>query len=469
MSVDVPSTVSLPPPTRVRYTVLAFLGVLALILYVDRICISKAVTDIELELKISDTAMGFVLAAFTLAYCLFEVPAGAWGDRYGSRGVLTRIVVWWSVFTALTGTAGGLVSLLLIRFLFGAGEAGAFPNTARILARWFPAARRGPAQGVITTMALIGAAVSPTIAAYLIKAVGWRWAFAIFSLPGFVWAVAFYRWYRDNPATHPSVNEAERQFIGGPSANADIEHPRIPWRRVLTSANIWLLGGVVACSAFNTYLYFSWYPTYLEKGRGVGPITSGWLSSLVLAGGAIGGILGGFLSDALIHATGDRRASRRGLGCLALASGGALLLVGLHIDDPLVAAAWTALSMLSVNMTLASWWGAVADISGRHVGALFGLMNSLGGIGAIASQLFMGRFADWMGDLGFHGRAQWDPAFYVYAGILFLGAFGWLFVDTTRAVVPAADEPHAVPCRNEHEIDGTKRETNPISEARNPA
>jgi MFS family permease len=430
--------------------VLAFLGALALILYVDRICISKAVTAIEQELDISHTNMSYVLAAFTLAYCLFEVPAGAWGDRHGSRGVLARIVVWWSVFTALTGAASGLWSLLIIRFLFGAGEAGAFPNTARILARWFPADRRGPAQGLITTTALIGGAVSPTIAAYLIGSVGWRWAFVVFSLPGFIWAAAFYGWFRDNPATHPAVNDAERQLIGAANVSTtDIRHPSVPWRLVVKSANVWLLGGVIACSAFNTYLYFSWYPTYLEKGRGVDDITSGWLASLVLTGGAVGGTLGGFFSDFLIRRTGDRRASRRVLGCFALSMSAVLLLVGLHTDDPLGAAGWTALAVLTVNLTLASWWGAVADISGRHVGALFGLMNSIGGVGAIASQLFLGRFADWMGDLGFQGRAQWDPAFYLYAGILLVGACGWLAIDTTHSIEPAelpvVPEPTAEP------------------------
>ena len=423
---------------------LAFLCVLAFIFYVDRICISKAVSVIEADLHISHTEMSYVLAAFTLAYCLFEVPTGWWGDRYGSRGVMTRIVIVWSVFTALTGAAFSLWSLILIRFLFGAGEAGAFPNTARILARWFPPERRGPAQGLINTTALIGAAFAPAAAAYAIAAVGWRWSFVIFSLPGFVWAVVFYRWYRDDPAEHPAVNEAERRLIGcdeGPPKNVSDSspvprhHPPIPWRAVLTSANVWLLGGVVACLAFNTYLYFSWYPTYLKEGRGIeDDVLAGWLASMVLAGGAVGSILGGFVSDALIRGTGNRRASRCGLGCCSLLAAGVLLLAGVHTDEPILAAIWTALGVLASQMMMATWWGAVADISGRHLGALFGLMNSMGGVGAIASQLFLGRFVDYMKQCGFTGRAQWDPAFYVYAVMLFLGAFGWLFIDTTRPV-----------------------------------
>lgn len=430
-------SMSLPPPTRGRYKVLAFLCVLALILYIDRICISKAVPAIEADLGISHTAMGFVLAAFTAAYCLFEVPTGSWGDRHGSRGVMTRIVLWWSAFTALTGAALGLWSLLLVRFLFGAGEAGAFPNTARVLGRWFPAEGRGPAQGMVNTTALIGGAVSPAAAAYLIDAVGWRWAFVIFSVPGVVWAIAFHRWFRDNPAGHPAVNEAERRLIGdGLGGPGGIHHPPIPWRRVLTSANVLLLGGVIACSAFNTYLYFSWYPTYLQDARGVESIEAGWLASLVLGVSAVGCIVGGFLSDGLIRFTGNRRASRYAIGCGAMTVAVVFLLVGQHTDDAVVAAIWTAVAMFALHATLPNWWGAVAEVSGRHLGALFGLMNSIGGLGAIASQLFLGRFVDWMGGLGFVGRQQWDPAFYLYEAILLVGAFGWLWIDVTQPVEP---------------------------------
>jgi sugar phosphate permease len=304
-----------PRPTRVRYGVLAFLAVLAFVLYVDRVCIGKAAPAIEAELGLSHTEMGFVFAAFTLAYCLFEVPTGAWGDRHGSRGVLTRIVLWWSAFTALTGAAGTLGSLLLIRFLFGAGEAGALPNTARILARWFPPGRRGPAQGCINSTALVGGAVAPVAAAYLIELIGWRLAFVVFALPGLAWAVVFYRWYRDDPVDHPAVNAAERLLTSGAAAPpGGSGHPPIPWRAVLTSANVWLLGGVISCTAFNSYLVFSWYPTYLEKGRGVDPVEAGWLAGLVLLGGALGSTLGGFLSDWLIRRFGSPRRGRSGLG-----------------------------------------------------------------------------------------------------------------------------------------------------------
>jgi MFS family permease len=419
----------------VRYRVVALLCLLTFILYLDRICISQAASSIESDLKISHTAMGFVLAAFTVAYGLFEVPAGHWGDRHGSRGVLTRIVLWWSLFTALTGAATGLVILLAVRFLFGAGEAGALPNAARVLSRWFPAGARGPAQSAVITSALVGGALAPMVTEYLLGGLGWRWSFVVLAVPGLLWAAAFWWWYRDDPAAHQRTNEAERQYIRAGAAPSDPagKPPPVPWPQVLASANIWLLGGVITCGAFTTYLFFSWYPTYLKEGRGVAPGEAGWMAGLVLAGGALGSTAGGYLSDWLVRRTGSRRA-RRVLGCCALGSAALAMGVSARCDDPWGAAGCCAWACLAIHVQLASWWGAVTEVSGQHLGALFGLMNSLGVPGAVASQLFLGVFVDWLGGLGHVGRARWDPAFSVYGAALLGGAVAWLFVDTTRAI-----------------------------------
>jgi MFS family permease len=427
-------------PTRVRYGVLGFLCSLAFVLYIDRICIGQAASHIEKELGISHSAMGWVFGAFTLAYGLFEVPTGHWGDRYGSRGVLTRIVIWWSFFTALTGAMWGFWSLVVVRFLFGAGEAGALPNAARVIARWFPAGGRGPAQGLIQCLALVGGAVAPPVAAYLIEHVGWRWAFFTFGWLGVVWAVAFYRWFRDDPHSHPDVNEGERALIasGGNEAPGGESHPPIPWGQVLSSANVWLLGGVITCAAFNSYMYFFWYPTYLKEARLLTEAESGLLAGMVLTGGAFGSLSGGFLADWLLSQTGNRRWSRSGIGCGALASGGGLLWSSTMVDDPTLAAACTSVAAFTAFSSIASWWGAVTDISGRHLGALFGLMNSMGVPGAFVSPIFLGWFVDWMKSQGHTGRAQWDPAFAVYSLVLLVGAVGWLFINPTR---PVADAP----------------------------
>jgi sugar phosphate permease len=427
-------------PTKVRYCVLALLCLLAFILYVDRICLGQAAKDIREELGLTKTEIGYVHTAFTVAYSLFEVPAGWWGDKYGSRGVLARIVVWWSVFTALTGGGWGLTSLIVIRFLFGVGEAGAFPNSAQILARWMPLEERGKAQGLVNSMAQIGGVFAPLLTAFLIAWIGWRWTFAVYCLPGLMWAAVFYSWYRDDPQTHPSVNAAERSLIQAGTQKKSGEHPPIPWRAVLSHEMVWLLGLVLACGAFNTYLYFSWYPDYLKEGRNVSPKLAGGLASLVLTGGAIGCISGGFLCDLMAKLPGDPKRSRRLWCCFAFWMGAVLLLIGKQCDSPVIASTWTAASVMFTLSTLASWWSAVTEVSGRHLGALFGLMNSLGGLGAIASQQFVGRFADWMESRGHTGRAQWDPMFYVYAGVLAVGGLTWLLIHPRRSVEDAPSD-----------------------------
>src|SRR5262249_253080 len=147
--------------------------------------------------------------------------------------------------------------------------------------------------------------------------VGWRASFAIFGGIGVVWAVAFYRWFRDDPAQHPAVNAAERQLIAASSGPAPLgeHHPPVPWRRGLTSATLWLMGALMNCGAFVSYLYYSWYPKYLQAARGVPEVASGWLASVVLIGGAVGGVLGGYLTGWVVRRTGNRRWSRCGIGC----------------------------------------------------------------------------------------------------------------------------------------------------------
>jgi MFS transporter, ACS family, glucarate transporter len=178
--------------------------------------------------------------------------------------------------------------------------------------------------------------------------------------------------------------------------------------------------------------------TYLQEARTVTPALSGWLAGVVLAGGALGSTAGGYLGDWLVRATGDRRRTRRVIGFCTLGSAALAMVASVRCDSPWASALCCAWACLAVHLQLASWWGAVTEFSGPHLGALFGLMNSLGVPGAVASQLFLGRFVDYLGALGHVGRAQWDPAFYLYGIVLVAGAVCWLFVDTTKTLAPSS-------------------------------
>lgn len=428
---------SSPVGTRARFKVLAVLCLLSGVLYLDRICISAALDSIQRDLKISNTQTSYVLMAFTLAYGLFEIPTGRWGDTLGARRVLTRISLWWSAFTALTGACTGLWSLIVVRFLFGAGEAGAFPNVARVMSRWFPDQERGRAQGILLAASQIGGAIAPFLAAKLIQEIGWRWTFVVFGSVGGIWAIGFYRWFRDDPADHSAANAVEVAHIGR-GASASNVHTPIPWGLVVANPSIWFLSLIMVCGSFNSYIYFSWFPKYLMAGRGVEMLEAGKMASTVLICSAIGTMAGGYLLDRFAIRGGIGRRRVLGASCFFLAA--AMLSCSLWSVNPWQAAIFAGLSCFATQATQPLWWTCSIGISGKHVGALFGLMNSVGVFGAMSSQYLVGALADYFGAKGFTGRDQWDPVFFINVGVLAAAGLLWstfLF----RTVEPVDVEP----------------------------
>lgn len=445
---------------------------LAFILYLDRVCISQAAKGIENEFDISHTAMALVFNAFSLAYCLFEVPTGHWGDRYGSRGVLARIVVWWSAFTILTGMVwlfswetglrvlwftrqessplgfsiewvplifNSFFLLVIIRFLFGAGEAGAYPNTALVVKHWFPPNERGRMQGIILTCAQVGAGIAPAAVAALIMAFNWRVPFFIFGGIGFIWAGCFYYWYRDDPAQVKSVNAAELNLIraGNAQTHGGASHPSIPWKLVLTNRNIWLLGGIQIAGAFAAYINITWLPTFLKEAHGMSETDSGISSSIVLFSGAIGCFVGGFVNDYLIRKFGLSSFGRRIYGGGVMCFAALCVLISVQIDQVELIVACLALAHFFAQAQQSTWWSMAGEVSGKHHAALFGLMNSIGGFGSMGSPLLFGLITDSRKNAGFKGRAVWDPGFYVDFVVLTCGGLLWLFLNVSRSVEPA--------------------------------
>ncbi|MBP3955962.1 MFS transporter [Gemmata sp. G18] len=413
------------PATNARYVTLAYLCGLTLILYLDRMCIGKAAPFIQDELGLLDWQMGFVHAAFMLAYGLFEVVTGHWGDRFGSRRVLIRIVVWWSIFTALTGAVTGFVMLLVVRFLFGAGEAGALPNVSRVVDHWFPPSARGRVRGFVHTPALVGGMVAPLVTAYLIELIGWRWVFVAFGSVGVAWALLFSRWFRDAPTDHPAVNAAERALIGPPPTAAHAGH--LPVRPILASRNVWLLCGVLASGSCCVYLMFAWYPTYLEKVRGVSNVESGWWNSLIMLGGAVGCLAGGWFADLARRRVPNRRWTFPVVGGPAFALAAVALGAGSFASAVEWKSAFLAVACFGIHCHAGSWWGANSAMSAPHTAAVFGVINSFGVLSAAGAQIAFGAVS----------RAYWDGAFLVSAGLLAVGAVCWLSVDVRKPVFPA--------------------------------
>lgn len=421
------------PRTRARYGVLAFTVALAAITYLDRVCIAHAevTASIQRELAISDRRMGLVFSAFTLAYALFEIPTGAWGDRVGPRRVLARIVAWWSTFTIATAASFNDASLLLVRFLFGAGEAGAFPNAARTLSRWFPAAERGTAQGVFFAGAHLSGGLTPLLVSALLVVLPWRLLFVVFGMLGFVWVAAWSRWFRDEPADHPAVGPEELEYIesGRAADRGGHGRDRLRLADVLADRNMIALCLMYFTQSYGFYFNITWLPTYLAR-RGVTGERYGTLAA-VLAGlplilSTAADLLGGAATDGLTRSYG-LRIGRGSVGVASLLVAGLALIAGSRVEHAIAAALLIALAGASASFLLGAAWGTCQDIGGRHAGLVAGCMNTAGQAGAVLSPIVLPLFDDPAIPLGIAG------------GLYLFGAACWFFVDPWRLIASARE------------------------------
>ena len=289
------------------------LSLLAVITYLDRVCIAVAGPRMQDDLHISPEAWGWVTSVFFLSYSAFEIPTGALGDRVGPRRVLTRIVAWWSAFTALTGTVSNYYVLLLMRFCFGAGEAGAYPNASAVIARWIPVAKRTRAWGIVWMTGQVGAALSPLLVVPIQIRYGWRAPFFVFGLVGVAWSLAWYVWFRDSPHEKAGVSEAELREIG---STPGLQHHGMPWAMALRIPALWRIAAIGACYVYTLGFFQSWLQTYLVRGRGFTEAAL-VLSSLTYAVGATANGLGGLAGDWMVRRYGLRN-GRRWLGVAGL-------------------------------------------------------------------------------------------------------------------------------------------------------
>ena len=417
-------------PTRARHVVMVFIVSLAIITYIDRVCISQAADNIRHDLGFNEKQMGWIFFAFNMAYALFEIPAGWMGDRYGPRGVLMKVVVMWSVFTAATGWAWNYVSMLVCRALFGVGEAGCFPNATKIFTIWLPSRERMRAQGILWLSARWGGAFTPFLVAKLMGYMSWRWTFTAFGAVGLVWAVIFYRWFKDRPRDHPSVNAAELALMDGADSNAP-RHGHIPWGKFVASPTVWLLWLQYFCMSYGWYFYVTWLPTYLRESRGVSLEKSAVLAGLPLFFGGIGSVVGGMIARRLAERWMNVRRARRITAAVGLFSATAMLVLATRISNPVLAMLALGMASFSNDLAMAPGWGAIMDVGGRLAGSLAGSFNMMGNFGGAIGPLVVGYILD-------HYKPSptapatsegWTLAILVAAGVYAIGGLSWFFID----------------------------------------
>jgi len=416
-------------PSRARHTAVGFTLALAAIAYLDRICISTAAPAIRAELGLGDAEMGFVFSAFTLAYALFEVPSGWFADRFGARVTLARIVIWWSVMTAATGLATGFVSLLAVRLLFGVGEAGMFPATARAFARWLPAGERGRAFGLLIMTAALGGAASQPLVVGLLQHMSWRLVFPLFGSLGVLWAVAWWRWFRDDPAEHPGVNPAELAVIVAERGTLP-HHEPVPWALVARNRTLLALCLMYGAGIYGWYFYLTWLPTYLLRARGFDLSHVGWLAALPLVAIAGGVFTGGWLSDVLARRWGAR-AGRRAPGVVGFPLAALAVATAVSTSNALLSAWLLAAGAGLAALGVAPAWAVCLEIGGPHAGVVSGAMNTFGSLGGTLSPAVVG--------LSLGAWRSWDAPLASVAVLYLVAAGAWLAIDPARRVALDGD------------------------------
>ena len=282
-----------------RYRVLFFLFFLTFILYLDRISISLMGVRIKSVFNLTNEQFGWVLGAFSLAYALFEIPSGIMGDRMGQRLVLIRIVLWWSIFTALTGLTMGLVSLIIVRFLFGIGEAGAYPNLSGVISRWIPVRETAKSFSAIFVGQSLGAAIAPLIVIPLAASFGWRMPFFVIGFVGMIWVFVCVIWFKNNPSEMAGISEVERNLIEQ-NRRFDLHEKEFPWKLILHNRSLMGLVTAFFCSQWANYFFIAWMPVYLQNGRHFSENGMKIFSFYLFIGCIASAIAVGFFSDWLV-------------------------------------------------------------------------------------------------------------------------------------------------------------------------
>jgi ACS family glucarate transporter-like MFS transporter len=289
-------------------------------------------------LRIGPEGWGWVTGVFTLAYAAFEIPSGVMGDRIGPRRVLTRIVLWWSVFTSFTGAVSNYTLLLITRFCFGMGEAGAYPTIGVAIARWFPLSARTSAWGIVLMSAQLGGAIAPFLVVPIQSRFGWRASFFLFGLLGVAWAITWFWWFRDTPAEVPGVSAEERA-----ETDAFIRpHHGMHWATAIRNGNLLALMAMAGFVGWSMSFFQSWFGTYLVRGRGFSE-TGLLLASLPFLVGAVANFSGGFAGDALVRRLGLTW-GRRSIGLLGYGSAGLFVLAATLSPQKLVAVVFLSLA-----------------------------------------------------------------------------------------------------------------------------
>lgn len=396
------------------------LVILGVVTFLDRINISVAGSSIMKDLNLSAAEWGWVQSAFILSYGLMQIPMGAYGDRHGHRKVLTQIVLWWSLFTAFTGVAGGLASLLIIRFMFGVGEAGSSPCSTGVISRWFEKNEVGKAQGYVWAASRMGGALTPFVVIPIMAWLGWRAAFWLLGGLGIIWAVVWYVMYRDKtPLQLPRGGEQQEASPRGGTEG-------VSWNKILRNRQFWTICAMYFFYAFGSWFFFSWFPTFMELGRGFAKSELTYAVAVPFIMSMIGNITGGYLTDKLSAKYG-LKVGRKALGTSSLAISALCMFLAAFIPGKMAVFVFLSLCFGIFDLMLPSAWALCIDLGKQHAGAISGAMNTFGNIGGFFCGILFGYLVQASGN--------YNLPLYMIAGMLLISALLFSFINPEKPII----------------------------------
>lgn len=410
--------------------ILLMLVILGMVTFLDRINISVAGSSIMKDLDLSPSQWGWVQSAFILSYGLLQIPMGALGDRFGHRKILAAIVLWWSAFTAFTGMAGGLASLLVIRFMFGIGEAGSSPCSTGVISRWFEKNEVGKAHGYVWAASRMGGALTPFVVIPVMMWAGWRTAFYLLGVLGVVWALVWYTYYKDKVIVK-SEKFAAAQLSSTETAAANSTPNRAAAANFslftfTSSLDFWLLCGMYFFYAFGSWFFFSWFPTFMELGRGFDKAELTYVVAVPFVMSMIGNITGGYLTDRLTRRYG-LKTGRKALGSASLAVSAVCMFLAAFIPGKMAVFLFLSLCFGIFDLMLPSAWALCIDLGKQHAGTLSGAMNTAGNIGGFCCGILFGELVQQSGN--------YNLPLYLIAVMLIISALLFAFINPEKKIV----------------------------------
>lgn len=411
-------------PTRARFIVLSGLCAAAALAYFTRNGVAPAESTMRAELGLTKEQSGVLMSAFFWPYALCQIPAAMLAQRLGARWTFSLYAVLWSLATA--GLALGQMNLMIAsRAFMGVAQAGLVPVGIMVMARWFPRTAQASASGAFSGFMSVGSIVAAPLTAWLVVTCGWRWMFVLYAVPGMVWALWFVVWYRNDPAQHPAVNEAELQVIGHKDAALSTTRTAVPWSLLLTSPAMWCLCIQQFCRAAGYIFFGSWFATYLQEARGVTILGSGWLTTLPLLADVTGCMFGGVLSDTVLRWTRSQRIARQGVSVVALLLCAGLIFGAWGVAHPVLAVAVISAGMFCAGAANPCLGATVMHLGGSHAGTVSAVTNMCGNFGAACFPLAV----PWL----LHHAGGWNAVLTGFGVLYIVAAVFWLLLKAEES------------------------------------